>query len=171
MDDESKNKITKLINDRYLLDIESGLTGRTCYKVAGDACETTGHILVGAAALVAFASGTWNINYLSYIAGSISILSVSLLKLSSYFQRESRERTDMLNLILSKLKIDNIVDISFDSSNDIRSISNVKINTASINTVPVNNHAPINDDHPADNKFSLLNDINSPMTSVKIVND
>ena len=123
MDEESKAKIAKLIQNRYLCDIKSGLRARSYCKTTGDFCESFGQILIAATGIVSFASATWNISYLSYIAGSLSTLSIS--KLSSYCMRESKERSDEVNRILTKLGIDNIVNIAIDSASEQPSLTKI----------------------------------------------
>ena len=110
------DRITELINERNYSDIKLGLIGRSGWKLTGDICETLGHILVGIASILAFLAGGLNIQYLSFISGSISIGAILFLKFSSYAMKESKERTEIINRILTKMGINTIVDISFDST-------------------------------------------------------
>ena len=83
-------------------------------KIAGDVCETIGKIMIAISAVVAFAAGIWNLNYLSFIAGSLNVAGSSLFILASYLMKESSDQTQELNRILTSLNIANVVDISQD---------------------------------------------------------
>ena len=66
---------------------------------------------MGIGSILSFASGVYiNTNY-SFIAGSISTLSVVCLQFSSFCYRESKKSTDDLNTLLRKLKLDTIPDL------------------------------------------------------------
>ena len=124
MDENLKNEISKIINEQYASDIKLSLFGRSCCKYTGDITETLAHLLMGFSSLTAFAAGSWpNYTYLSFIAGSLGVTSLVLLKFSSYAMSESKERTLIANKILDKLKLEQIVDISFNSTNqDLKSL-------------------------------------------------
>ena len=112
MDIANQNPIAELINDDNYTHIKSGLMSRSRWKIIGDVCETIGHILIGIAAILAFTVSIFDISYLSFISGFTSGLSVVLLKFSSYAMKFSKEQTDVVNLILTKLDLETIVDIS-----------------------------------------------------------
>jgi len=114
MDIITKNKIVEMINNRYYSDIEIGLNGRSCWKITGDVSETLGYLCIGASTIVSFSAGFFNIRILSFIAGGIGVLSGLLLKFSLYSMAQSKERTEEINRILTKLNIDTVVDISCD---------------------------------------------------------
>jgi hypothetical protein len=66
--------------------------------------ETTSKLLLGATSIVAFATSVYPCNtYLSFVAGSVSTLSLVSLQFANYSFRESKLSTDNLNILLSKI--------------------------------------------------------------------
>lgn len=116
-------EINKMIDEDYLSNVKLGLSSRSCWKFTGDCTETLGHISIGVSAIIAFAAGFFGIGFLSFIAGCFSTGAILLLKFSSYSMGESKERTTEINRILSKLNIDELVDIAIDSASDGTAIS------------------------------------------------
>jgi len=111
-----REEIIDMIDEQNFYDVELGLFGRSCWKITGDVTETLAHIAIGCAAIIAFAAGFFNISWLSFLAGCFSTGSVILLKFSSYSMHESKERTTETNRILSKMRLDTVVDIAIDSA-------------------------------------------------------
>jgi hypothetical protein len=109
-----KASIGKLIDESNYSDVKMGLVGRSCFKVTADICETIGHLLVGVAAVISFAAGSFNLSYLSFVAGAVSVIAVSLLKFSSFAMAESKSQTTEINKILATLSMSPVVDISSD---------------------------------------------------------
>jgi len=113
----SKEKVVKLINDRYVDDVNLGLQTRNCYKLTGDVCETLAQIFICVGSIISFSAGVWDYNYLSYIAGAFGVFSISFHRFSIYAHNESRERTDETNKILVAIGVEKIVDISSENNN------------------------------------------------------
>lgn len=130
-----RDEIIETISEQNYSDIKRGLFGRSCWKITGDITETIAHICIGASSIIAFASGFFGISYLAFISGSLSTASVLLLKLSSYSMRESKERTEEINRILTKLGLDTIVDISIDSAGG--DVVTMPSNNQPYNKIPV----------------------------------
>ena len=101
----------ELIEISYYDDVKKGLHYRYKWKKIGDITEAIAKIVSGLSVVFAFASGFFNISYLSFIAGCLGTLSLVLLQFSSYAFKESSERTRQINKILSKLGISSLVDI------------------------------------------------------------
>lgn len=125
MKSETRDKIIDIVDSAYLADIESTTTQRSCFKTTADIVEVIAKLLIIVASLSAFASGFWHLEYLSFVAGAINVLVLGLMSFSSYAMSESKERTMQSNMILKKLKIDELVDITIDSAS--RDIGEVKI--------------------------------------------
>ena len=87
----------------------------------GDLCESIANILSGISTILAFSAGFFGNEILSFVAGCCGTCSLVFLHFSSYAMRESKERTQQVNIILTKLGLDKIPDISIDSSSDINS--------------------------------------------------
>lgn len=107
-----REDIIELINKRYNEDIRLGLWSRSAWRVAADISETVGYIFLGITSIISFSSGFFDIRVLSYVAGSVGILSGLLLKFAIYAMAQSKERTSMVNKILADININPIVDIS-----------------------------------------------------------
>lgn len=103
-----KNIMTELIEPSYYTDIKEMLEDRKYWRHVGDNFSTISKIFVGLSGVFSFASGNYqNVNF-SFIAGTISILSLVCLQFSSYSIKESKRKTEELNNILSKLNISTI---------------------------------------------------------------
>ena len=74
-------------------------------------------------------SGFFGYSYLSFISGCFSTLSLLFLHFSAYAMKESKERNDIVNRLLEKLDLDDMVDISTERYNS----SNVQIPIISTN--------------------------------------
>lgn len=100
-----------LLQPNYIDEITIFIKGRSRWRTYGITFETSSKILMGIGSILSFASGVYsNTNY-SFIAGSISTLSVVCLQFSSFCYRESKKSTDDLNTLLRKLKLDTIPDL------------------------------------------------------------
>jgi len=116
MDADTKNIIVKLVNESNVRDIKNGLRCKYGCKCTADITEVIGQLFIGAAAIISFSAPSFNIDYLSYIAGVCGVIGIVLLKFSSYTMKESKERTDQVNRILTANDIMNIPDITIDSA-------------------------------------------------------
>lgn len=107
-----KDHITlNLIQPNYINEITTFINGRSRWRSVGMAFETTSKILMGAGSVLSFAAGVYsNVNF-SFIAGSVSTLSVVSLQFATFCYRESKQSSDDLNIILKKLKLDTLPDI------------------------------------------------------------
>jgi hypothetical protein len=80
------------------------LRSRIRWRSIGICMETTSKLLLGATSIVAFATSVYPCNtYLSFVAGSVSTLSLVSLQFANYSFRESKLSTDNLNILLSKI--------------------------------------------------------------------
>jgi hypothetical protein len=117
MKPETREKIINIVDQTYLDDVESTTSQRSCCKTTSDVIEVISKILIVIASLCAFAAGFWKLEYLSFIAGALNALVLGLMNFASYTMNESKERTIQSNMILSKLKIDELVDITVEPNN------------------------------------------------------
>lgn len=123
---ETVDKIRILIEKTYYRDIEYNLSSKSRWKIVGDITETIAHLLIGIGILLAFASGFFNLIYMSFISGSCSTGALIFIKFSSYSMRENKERTKQVNKLIGKLGFDQIPDISIDSAgNDLIEKKNI----------------------------------------------
>ena len=107
-----------LIETTYYDDIKYNIKGKTQWKTIGDVCEAVAHGFMSLSTVLAFSAGVFDNKILSFIAGSVGVLSFALLRFSSYATKESKERTDQVNLILDSLGIKRLTDIAVDSTMD-----------------------------------------------------
>jgi hypothetical protein len=111
------NKIkTELVEKTYYDDVKYNIRSKSRWKIIGDVTEASSYVMTGIATILAFAAGFSSNTWLSFVAGCFSTGSLVFLQFSSYATRESKERTQQVNKILDKLGIEEIVDITIDSS-------------------------------------------------------
>ena len=120
---------TRLLQPNYMMEIREFLTRRTCWRKAGIGFETTSKVLVGIGSVVSFSAGVYGSTTLSFVAGSISTLSLVMLQLSSYSYRESKEATEELNITLNTLGIPIVPEVLHDSvekekENELKEVKN-----------------------------------------------
>ena len=84
------------------------IKGKRCWKTIGQIFETLSKILVAASGILSFASGYYKNDTLSFLAGSISTISLAMLQFSSFCFKENKKQSDELNILLKKLGIDTI---------------------------------------------------------------
>jgi hypothetical protein len=116
---ELNDKIMKeLIEPTYYNEVKSYLSSRYRWKNIGDICEVFGKIFAGCSSVLAFSSGVFKIDILSFLAGCFGIIALIFMQFSSYSMKESKERTDEINIMLNKLGISEIPNTAIDSSVD-----------------------------------------------------
>lgn len=98
--------VRDLIEPFYLDDIKSMIRGKKCWKFTGQFFETFSKILVAVGGIMSFSSGYFNDPLLSFLAGSISTLSLATLQFSSFAYTENKKQGQDLNVLLKKLDLD-----------------------------------------------------------------
>lgn len=102
-----KNHIMKdLVEPSLVIDVKEMIDNKRNFRITGQAFETISKILLASAGILSFSSGYFNNPILSFVAGSVSTVSLACLQFSSYAFKESKERTKSLNNILRKLNIE-----------------------------------------------------------------
>lgn len=105
--DNVKIKIVhELIEPFYLDDIESMIRGKKYWKLSGQIFETVSKVLVAIGGIMSFSSGYFDDPILSFLAGSISTLSLATLQFSSFAYVENKKQGQDLNVLLKKLNLD-----------------------------------------------------------------
>lgn len=95
-----------LIEPFYVEDIKSMIRGKKCWKLSGQIFETVSKVLVAVGGIISFSSGYFNDPILSFLAGSISTLSLATLQFSSFAYMENKKQGQDLNVLLKKLNLD-----------------------------------------------------------------
>lgn len=102
---------TEILERNYYNDINYNIRCKSVCKFTGDLVENLSYITIGLTSIFSFAAGFFDNIYLAFISGLFGVLSMSLLKFSYYAMKESRERTEQVNIILRRLGIEEIPDI------------------------------------------------------------
>ncbi len=118
MENDLNSKITNdLINKAYYNDVRRTLRGRCICKCIGDTTEAFAQIFTGISVVLSFAAGFFDLYLLSFLSGCFGIISIIFLRCSSYSMKESKERTNEINIILNKLGINEIPNIAVSNPN------------------------------------------------------
>ena len=112
-DTDFKNTIvTTIIQPNYINEINEFIESRTKWRNRGILYETISKILLGSGSVLSFAAGVYSNQTIIFLAGSISTISLLSFQFSSFSFLESKKATKELNLLLEKLKLDTIPDLS-----------------------------------------------------------
>ena len=106
--EETKKEIYNHVEDTYKKDIKEMILGKTCWRRTGITFETLSKILVAIGGVLSFSSGYFDSNVLSFVSGSISVVSLALLQFSSFGFKQAKKRANDLNILLKKLDLDTI---------------------------------------------------------------
>ncbi len=107
-----KQKIMdELVEPCFYKDIKALMSERTIWRKSGNVFETLSKLFVGAASILSFATG------LNFWSGTSSVLSLVCMQFSSFSHSESKERSNKMNKLLDKLKVENVPDISSQHNN------------------------------------------------------
>ena len=102
-----KQKIMdELVEPCFYKDIKALMAERTIWRKSGNIFETFSKLFVGAASILSFATG------FNFWSGTSSVLSLVCMQFSSFSHAESKERSNKMNKLLDKLKVENVPDIS-----------------------------------------------------------
>jgi hypothetical protein len=100
--------VEKLIEPSYKSDIASTIHGKKCWKITGMTFETMSKSMVAIGGVMSFSAGYFNSAILSFVAGSISTLSLALLQFSSFSYTQNKKQADELNILLKTLDLETI---------------------------------------------------------------
>lgn len=107
--EETKKKILQsLIEPSYFNDVNDMINGRRCWRITGQTFETASKVLVAIGGILSFSSGFYNDTTLSFLAGSVSTISLACLQFASFSYAETTRQTKKLNQLLEKLNIDTV---------------------------------------------------------------
>jgi hypothetical protein len=107
--DDTKIYIVKnIIEPSYRNDINEMINGKKCWRIAGIGFETVSKILVACGGVLSFSSAYFNNTTLSFVSGSVSIISLALLQLSSFSYTQHKKQGDNLNVLLKSLDLNTV---------------------------------------------------------------
>ena len=103
---------TGLVNPTYYSEIKTNLKARADWKSTGNVMDAASKVFSCFATILAFAGGAYDNQIVSFVSGCCGTVSLVLLTFSAYSMFQSKQRTDEVNTELSKLGMDNIVNIA-----------------------------------------------------------
>ncbi len=106
-----------LIAPSFYKDVKCGLCSRTFWKVMGHTTDTVAKILVGAATVLTFSSGFYNLSSLAFASGATGTVSMVLSGFAVYALRQANARTEEINLTLQNVGLSNINSNTVEPSN------------------------------------------------------
>lgn len=102
-----KEQIFKdLIEPSYYSDINETLKGRKCWRRAGHLFESLSKILLAVSSVLSFAAGVYDDKILSFIAGTISTVSLATFQFSLYSMKMHKRNSFELNQLLEQIDIE-----------------------------------------------------------------
>jgi hypothetical protein len=127
--------IKEYIEPAYIYEIKSMIAGKRCWKITGQVFETISKVFVAVSGILSFSSGYYQNQLLSFLAGSISTISLAMLQFSSFSFKENKKQSNELNILLNKLGLDtmpvfdrNTYDAQYGSKQD-QILDNDNLNT------------------------------------------
>lgn len=102
----------ELVETNLYDDVKYNIKSKSQWKVIADAFEALAYICMAVSAIIAFAAGYFDMKVLSFISGGVGVLAFVVGRFSIYAMKESKERTDQVNTLLTKIGIDKIPDIT-----------------------------------------------------------
>jgi hypothetical protein len=106
--DEVRQEIFRQVEDAYKSDIAEMINSKKCWRCMGISFETMSKIAVAIGGVLSFSSGYFGSNELSFISGSVSVLSLSLLQFGTFGFKQGKKKATDLNILLSKLDLETI---------------------------------------------------------------
>ena len=120
------NILTKLIIPSYYDDIEDRLKWRYLWRKIGNVTFALSKFFIAINALLSFASLTFDLVLLTFMAGCVSVFSLVLLHFSTFSFGRSKEATTETNQILSTLHMGKIPDLISTTEQEQKQAENKK---------------------------------------------
>jgi hypothetical protein len=114
---EEKRKVSNLLKEEilkalvepsYYTDVNETLKGRKCWRVSGHVFESMSKILLAISGVLSFAAGVYDDKILSFVAGTLSTVSLATFQFSLYSFKMHKKNSYELNQLLEKLDIDTL---------------------------------------------------------------
>jgi len=114
---EEKRKVSNLLKEEilkalvepsYYTDVNETLKGRKCWRVSGHVFESMSKILLAISGVLSFAAGVYDDKILSFVAGTLSTVSLATFQFSLYSFKMHKKNSYELNQLLEKLDIDTV---------------------------------------------------------------
>ena len=111
-DDIKVHIVKELIEPMYISDVKNAIKEKKCWKVTGQLFETFSKVLVAVGGILSFSSGYYSYPTLGFVAGSVSTVSLAMLQFSSFSYGQNKKQSSELNILLTKLDIDTVPELS-----------------------------------------------------------
>lgn len=105
------NIVRDIMQPHFLTDIQSFLQAKKNWRCTGMTFETCSKLLLGFGSVISFAAGSFNNQNLSFVAGTVSTVSLVALQFAQFSYREMKKSNEDLTALLKSLKIDPTVDL------------------------------------------------------------
>lgn len=134
--DVSSNKLRQYIikdvlQPAYITDIKDIMKARFIWRKFANLLLIISKFTVLLGAVFAFSQTYFQVYYLSFISGIISLFGVLVAQLADFFYKESKSRTIQANSILTSLGLKDLPDI-IDQSQNLNNYNNIR-NQSDIN--------------------------------------
>ena len=100
--------VNTLVEPYYQDMIKTTMDGKKLWRIVGISLETSSKIMVALGGIFSFSAGFYHDDTLSFVAGSISCMSLALLQVASFSYKENKKQGEELNILLKKLNLDTI---------------------------------------------------------------
>ena len=100
--------VNTLVEPYYKDMIKTTMEGKKLWRIVGISLETSSKIMVALGGIFSFSAGFYHDDTLSFVAGSISCMSLALLQVASFSYKENKKQGEELNILLKKLNLDTI---------------------------------------------------------------
>lgn len=115
-----------LIEPSYKTEVERLLAEKKNWKKSGQVFEVSSKVFLALGSIISFAAGFYQeIPILSFVSGTVSVVSLSLLQFSSFCYLEHKRQSNELNIWLKKLGLEPMpilardINLTNDSENGI----------------------------------------------------
>lgn len=109
--EQAQNLIEQSVRPQLKSEIHDLMKGRRCLRYSSNALEITAKLLVAIGAVTAFIASTQENQWIQLASGVVNVSSMSAFVLSEYFAKESRERTQQLNILLQSVGLPKIPEL------------------------------------------------------------
>jgi len=104
-----KEEILKsLVEPSYYSDVNETIKGRKCWRISGHVFESMSKILLAVSGVLSFAAGVYDDKILSFVAGTLSTVSLATFQFSLYSMKMHKKNSYELNQLLEKLDIETL---------------------------------------------------------------
>ena len=102
---DARHHVIGLLTKNFESNVGRLLQSKDKWNRVSQWTESIGQMIAASGVLLSFASGFFDIRYLSFVSGSINVLAIALLRYSKYAEHEMVERTETLNQLLEHLSV------------------------------------------------------------------